>query len=145
VAEVARRAERAGARFAFLNADGFADATKADAMDRLGGPVDHLVYSVAAPRRTDPDTGEVYTSVIKPIGAPHRTRTLVFDSDGAAELKEVDVAAATPEEVASTVGVMGGADWARWVEALGARDLLAPGFTTVALSYIGYSRLVFDR
>lgn len=32
---------------------------------------------------------------------------------------------------------MGGDDWRRWIERLDARKLLADGFTTVALSYIG--------
>jgi enoyl-[acyl-carrier protein] reductase/trans-2-enoyl-CoA reductase (NAD+) len=32
---------------------------------------------------------------------------------------------------------MGGADWERWVTALAARGLLAEGFNTVALTYIG--------
>lgn len=32
---------------------------------------------------------------------------------------------------------MGGADWRLWVEALAGRGLLADGFTTVALTYIG--------
>ncbi|MFI7635882.1 hypothetical protein [Nonomuraea sp. NPDC049400] len=44
---------------------------------------------------------------------------------------------ATDAEKADTIKVMGGEDWARWVDALAARRLLRPGFTTVALSYIG--------
>jgi enoyl-[acyl-carrier protein] reductase/trans-2-enoyl-CoA reductase (NAD+) len=133
-------AQREGARVAFLNADAFADATKDEVLDlieRRFGRLDYLVYSIAAPRRTDPDSGEVYASVIKPIGAAHRTRTLVFDADGVPDCREVEVAPATDDETAQTVNVMGGADWSRWVDALTARNLLAPGFATVALSYIG--------
>jgi enoyl-[acyl-carrier protein] reductase/trans-2-enoyl-CoA reductase (NAD+) len=133
-------AERAGARVAFLNADAFADATKEEVLDLVEhrfGRLDYLVYSIAAPRRTDPDSGATYMSIIKPIGSAHRTRTLVFDGDGVADCREVEVAAATDDEIAQTVNVMGGADWSRWIDALTARNLLAPGFATVALSYIG--------
>ncbi|MFF1594694.1 hypothetical protein ACFVY0_42495 [Streptomyces sp. NPDC058286] len=33
---------------------------------------------------TDPDTGDVYASVLKPISSPYTTKTLVFDEHGAA-------------------------------------------------------------
>jgi enoyl-[acyl-carrier protein] reductase/trans-2-enoyl-CoA reductase (NAD+) len=39
----------------------------------------------------------------------------------------------------NTVAVMGGEDWAMWIDALKAENLLAPGATTVAYSYIGPS------
>jgi len=140
VIATARLAERAGAEVAFVNADAFADDTKVQVLDLIEkrfGRLDYLIYSIAAPRRTDPDTGVAYTSVIKPIGAPHRTKTLAFDSDGRAACTEIEVAPAEGDDVAQTVNVMGGADWVRWIDALAARDLLAPRFATVALSYIG--------
>jgi enoyl-[acyl-carrier protein] reductase/trans-2-enoyl-CoA reductase (NAD+) len=140
VITTAALAGKAGADFAFVNADAFADETKADVLDRIErrfGRLDHLVYSIAAPRRTDPATGTTHTSVIKPIGATHRTKTLVFDADARAECREVEVAPATAQETADTVAVMGGADWVRWIDALAARRLLAPDFNTVALTYIG--------
>jgi enoyl-[acyl-carrier protein] reductase/trans-2-enoyl-CoA reductase (NAD+) len=140
VITTAALAGKAGADFAFVNADAFADETKAEVLDRIErrfGRLDHLVYSIAAPRRTDPATGTTHTSVIKPIGATHRTKTLVFDADARAECREVEVAPATELETADTVAVMGGADWARWIDALAARRLLAPDFNTVALTYIG--------
>ncbi|WP_067130555.1 enoyl-[acyl-carrier-protein] reductase FabV [Microtetraspora malaysiensis] len=133
-------AQEAGSDFAFVNGDAFADATKDDVLDlvakRFGG-IDYLIYSVAAPRRTDPVTGALHQSVIQPVGAEHVTKTLEFDGDGTPHLKEIRVQPATDEETADTVKVMGGEDWARWVDALEARDLIRPGFTTVALSYIG--------
>jgi enoyl-[acyl-carrier protein] reductase / trans-2-enoyl-CoA reductase (NAD+) len=125
---------------AFLNADAFADETKQDALDliakRFGG-VDILIYSVAAPRRTDPATGETFQSTIKPLGTPHTTRTLEFDSDGTPALREISADPADEAETAATVKVMGGEDWSRWVTALGERGLLRDGFRTVALTYIG--------
>jgi enoyl-[acyl-carrier protein] reductase/trans-2-enoyl-CoA reductase (NAD+) len=132
-----------GSDFTFVNADAFDDTTKEEVLDltarRFGG-LDYLVYSVAAPRRTDPRSGQTYQSVIKTIGAPTTTRTLEFDGEGSPILRDLTVEPATSEETAATVQVMGGDDWERWIIALQERGLLRAGFTTVALSYIG-SRL----
>jgi enoyl-[acyl-carrier protein] reductase/trans-2-enoyl-CoA reductase (NAD+) len=129
-----------GSDVTFVNADAFADTTKDEVLDlvakRFGG-LDYLIYSVAAPRRSDPRTGETYASVIKPLGAAHTTRTLAFSPDGTSELEETTAEPATPEEAAATVKVMGGEDWGRWITALSERGLLHQGFQTVALSYIG--------
>ncbi|MFE4454399.1 enoyl-[acyl-carrier-protein] reductase FabV [Streptomyces sp. NPDC056796] len=130
-----------GRDFVFVNGDAFSDAVKDEVAglvrERFSGKLDHLVYSVAAPRRTDPDTGVTYSSVLKPIGEAHRTKTLVFDDGGAPEIRTVETRPAAGDDTEQTVAVMGGADWARWIDHLCARDLLAGGFTTVALSYIG--------
>jgi len=129
-----------GTDFTFLNVDAFSDAAKEQAaaiLARRFGPVDYLVYSVAAPRRTDPETGITYSSVLKPLGRPAAMRTLGFSADGEPALAEAVIEAATQEEEAATVAVMGGADWQRWVTDLGRRGLLAAGFRTVALTYIG--------
>ena len=138
-AETSALAAQLGRSWTFVNADAFADSTKDEVVDliasQLGG-IDHLVYSVAAPRRTDPRTGETYQSVLKAIGAEHTTKSLAFD-DGAPVLQEVGIEVATDDEIAQTVKVMGGEDWARWITALRDRDLLKPGFNTVALTYIG--------
>jgi len=138
-AETSALAAQLGRSWTFVNADAFADTTKDEVLDliasQLGG-IDHLVYSVAAPRRTDPRTGETYQSVLKAIGAEHTTKSLAFD-DGAPVLQEVGIEVATDDEIAQTVKVMGGEDWARWITALRERDLLKPGFNTVALTYIG--------
>jgi enoyl-[acyl-carrier protein] reductase/trans-2-enoyl-CoA reductase (NAD+) len=132
-----------GREFCFVNADAFADTTKTEVADliadRFGG-LDYLVYSVAAPRRTDPRTGATYESVIRPRGMAQATRTLEFDDDGRATVRDVTVEPASAAETADTVRVMGGEDWARWVDSLAARGLLRPGLRTVALSYLG-SRL----
>ncbi|MFD4751681.1 enoyl-[acyl-carrier-protein] reductase FabV [Streptomyces sp. NPDC058426] len=140
-AATAALARETGSDLVFLNGDAFSDAMKDEVADlverRFGGRLDYLVYSVAAPRRTDPDTGTMYTSVLKPIGAPYRTKTLAFDEDGTPDVHEVVAEAAEGDDIAQTVAVMGGTDWERWIDRLAARGLLADGFTTVALSYIG--------
>ncbi|MEV4510164.1 trans-2-enoyl-CoA reductase family protein [Dactylosporangium sp. NPDC049525] len=135
-------AAEAGSDFTFVNADAFADTTKDEVLDLIAkrfGQLDFLVYSVAAPRRTDPRTGTTYASVIKPLGTANTTRTLEFDSDGTPLLREVTAQPADEAEAADTVQVMGGEDWSRWVTALEDRKLLRTGFRTVALSYIGSS------
>ncbi|MEV6414758.1 enoyl-[acyl-carrier-protein] reductase FabV [Kribbella sp. NPDC051718] len=138
-AATAAYAETVGSTFHFINADAFADTTKADVLDLLQekfGGVDYLIYSVAAPRRVDPRTDTTYQSAIKAIGQAAETKSLAYD-DGQPVLQEVGIEVATDEEIADTVAVMGGEDWARWVDALEERKLLKDGFSTVALTYIG--------
>ena len=122
-----------------LNGDAFSDDIKektAEACKKLfgGEKIDLLVYSLAAPRRTDPKTGEVFSSVIKPVGKPYSGKTVDFHTG---EVKEVTIDPATDAEAAATVKVMGGEDWYLWIEKLKADGLLAEGFTTVNYSYIG--------
>ncbi|WP_328946649.1 enoyl-[acyl-carrier-protein] reductase FabV [Streptomyces sp. NBC_00250] len=140
-AATAQLARQHGRDMVFLNGDAFSDTMKEQVADllteRFGGRLDYLIYSVAAPRRTDPDTGDVHASVLKPVGSPHTTKTLVFDENGAPEVKEVTTAPAEGDDIEQTVAVMGGADWERWITFLAGRSLLADGFATAALSYIG--------
>lgn len=135
----AKIAAEASSDLRFINADAFADGTKEEVLDliseRFGG-VDQLIYSVAAPRRTDTRTGMTYHAVIKPLGTAHQGKTLSFDGE-VPQVREIRLEPASPPEAAQTVQVMGGEDWSRWVDALQARDLIRPGFVTVALTYIG--------
>jgi enoyl-[acyl-carrier protein] reductase/trans-2-enoyl-CoA reductase (NAD+) len=76
----------------------------------------------------------VHKSTLKPIGASYTNKTLDFNT-GAVSL--VTLEPATPEEVADTKAVMGGEDWEMWIDALAARNMLAPGCITMSYSYIG--------
>ncbi len=137
-AALARLAAEEGLQFEPLNGDCFDPAVRAEVLDRAAaslGQVDILIYSVAAPRRTDPRTGTLYHSAVKPIGDAYTARSVAF-ADGAV-LRETTLEPATEAEIEATVKVMGGEDWADWVTGLAARRLLAPGFTTVALTYVG--------
>jgi len=71
-----RAAHKDGLWAKSLNGDAFSEDMKAQALVLLKemGPVDLVFYSLAAPRRTDPKTGEVYKSVLKPSANPIRTR-----------------------------------------------------------------------
>ena len=90
-AETAALTFELGRSFSFVNADAFADTTKAEVLDviarRFGG-IDHLIYSVAAPRRVDPRNGETYQSAIKAIGAAPTMKSLAFE-DGSPVLQEI--------------------------------------------------------
>ncbi len=132
-----REARKAGIGAWNINGDGFTDDVRAQAIETLlrrMGPVDLVVYSVAAPRRTDPASGIQYTSAIKPIGRPATTRTIDWKNK---QVVEVTMDPATPEEVASTVKVMGGEDWELWITALERAAALATGARAVAFSYVG--------
>ncbi|MFE5842069.1 enoyl-[acyl-carrier-protein] reductase FabV [Streptomyces niveus] len=140
-AATAELARRHGHDMVFLNGDAFSDDMKNQVTEllkeRFGGRLDYLIYSVAAPRRLDPDTGATHASVLKPIGEAYRTKTLTFDSDGVPEVTDVESQPAEGDDIEQTVAVMGGADWERWIEHLERHGLLADGFKTAALSYIG--------
>jgi len=132
-----QQAEDSGLRAWNVNGDAFTDAVKKETADKIAanlGQIDLLVYSIAAPRRIDPDSGEIYTSVIKPLDRPFTELTVDFLTG---RVREITAEPATAREVAETVKVMGGEDWKRWIEHLLHRDLLADGFQTVAFSYIG--------
>lgn len=121
-----------------LNGDAFSHESKAQAIEiiknEMGGKVDLVVYSLASPRRTDPDTGEVYKSVLKTTGGDYTNKTLNTDKG---LVQEVTIGAATEEEITNTVKVMGGDDWELWMNALEGAGVLADGVKTVAYSYIG--------
>jgi enoyl-[acyl-carrier protein] reductase/trans-2-enoyl-CoA reductase (NAD+) len=138
-------AARAGLSSLTLNADAFSDQTRAETIDALracaekaGIPatLDLIIYSLASPVRTDPQTGVLYRSVIKPIGASYSGKTVDMMSG---KFGEASAEAATDEEIASTVKVMGGEDWELWLAALDRAGLLGEKTRTLAYSYIGPS------
>lgn len=121
-----------------VNGDAFSHDIKkktADLIEKDWEKVDLIVYSLASPRRTDPNTGEVYNSVIKPIGEePFRSKSINTDKE---LVTDAIIEPATDEQVHATIKVMGGEDWEMWIDYLNERGLLADDFRTVAYSYIG--------
>ncbi|WP_432727173.1 enoyl-ACP reductase FabV [Variovorax sp. W6] len=132
------RAAHAEGRYAkSINGDGFSDAMKQQVIDTIRadlGQVDLVVYSLAAPRRTHPKTGEVFNSVLKPVGKAVTLRGLDTDSG---TVKESVLEPATQEEIDNTVAVMGGEDWQMWIDALQQAGVLADGAKTTAFTYLG--------
>ncbi len=134
---VEEAAAREGIYAKSLNGDAFAESMKDEVIEILKkdlGPVDLFVYSLAAPRRTHPVTGATYRSTLKPIGASYTNKTLDFNTG---VVSEVTLDPASPEEVESTIQVMGGEDWEMWTDRLLKEGLLAPGAKVLAYSYIG--------
>lgn len=132
-----REARRTGIGAWNVNGDAFTAEVRRQAIETLRrqmGPVDIVVYSVAAPRRTDPATGVLHTSAIKPIGEPCTMRTIDWKNR---QVVEASMEPAAAEEIAATVKVMGGEDWELWLTALEQAGLLASGVRAVAFSYVG--------
>lgn len=130
-------AAAAGRKAVTLDGDAFSDEMKArviDAVRETLGQIDLVVYSLAAPVRTDPKTGITHRSAIKPLGDAVTVKTLNTDKG---EVHETLLQPATPEETEATVKVMGGEDWELWIEALSKAGVLAPGFRTLNYTYIG--------
>ena len=120
-----------------VNGDAFSNETKQLVIDTIKtdlGQIDAIIYSVAAPVRKLPDTGEVIRSSLKPIGETYTSTAIDTNKD---VIIEASVEPATEEEVANTVTVMGGQDWELWINALADAGVLADGVKTVAYSYIG--------
>ncbi|EJL32214.1 putative paraquat-inducible protein B [Caulobacter sp. AP07] len=131
------QAQARGRKAVTLDGDAFSNDMKAKVIAAVReelGQIDMLIYSMAAPVRTDPRTGETHRSVIKPLGEPVRVKTLNTDKG---EVFETELAPATLDETAATVAVMGGEDWEMWVAALADAGLLAEGFQTLDYTYIG--------
>jgi enoyl-[acyl-carrier protein] reductase / trans-2-enoyl-CoA reductase (NAD+) len=132
-------ARREGLAYKNIEGDGFQKETKALAVAaarELGIRYDLVVYSLAAPVRSEPETGKLYRSVIKPVGEVFRGRSL---DPFTLRLFDAEVESASEEELEATVKVMGGEGWEDWIEALSAAGVLAPKATTLAYSYIGPS------
>ncbi|KFZ40667.1 MULTISPECIES: enoyl-ACP reductase FabV [Thermoactinomyces] len=133
-----KEARKAGLVAESINGDAFSKEIKEQTIqkikNRLGGKVDMVVYSLAAPRRVHPETGETFHSVLKPIGKPFSNKAVDFHSGN---VSEMTIEPATDEEVHDTIQVMGGEDWQMWMDALKEADVLAEGVTTIAYSYIG--------
>jgi enoyl-[acyl-carrier protein] reductase/trans-2-enoyl-CoA reductase (NAD+) len=122
---------------ASINGDAFSDEVKrnvAEIIRKQMASVDLVIYSLASPKRTDPRTGQVHTSVLKPVGQAFTNQTIELDSG---KIVSVTLQSANENEIADTVAVMGGDDWRLWMRMLMEEKLLAEGARTLAYSYIG--------
>ncbi|MCX6837958.1 MAG: trans-2-enoyl-CoA reductase family protein [Verrucomicrobia bacterium] len=131
-------AQAAGLYARSFNGDAFSEAMKTEVIEAIKkdlGQVDCIIYSLASPRRTQPKTGEVFKSVLKPIGSASYTNKNL--NTGTGVVNEVTIEPANDDEIAQTIAVMGGEDWEMWIDALLAAGVVAEGTQTVAYSYIG--------
>jgi enoyl-[acyl-carrier protein] reductase/trans-2-enoyl-CoA reductase (NAD+) len=84
--------------------------------------------------RQHPVSGVLHRSVLKPIGDTFTDKTVDFHTG---IVSDVTITPCSDEDIANTVEVMGGEDWAMWMDALLNAGVLADGAMTVAYSYIG--------
>jgi enoyl-[acyl-carrier protein] reductase/trans-2-enoyl-CoA reductase (NAD+) len=132
-------ADKAGLYAKSVNGDAFSNEIKEQTLGLIKadlGQVDLVIYSLASPVRMHPVTGVLHRSVLKPIGSVFTNKTVDFHSG---KVSDISIEPCNEEDIANTVAVMGGEDWAMWIDALKESNLLAPGATTVAYSYIGPS------
>ena len=122
-----------------INGDAFSNEIKAQTLKLIKedlGQIDLVIYSLASPVRTHPDSGERFKSVLKPIGDTFTNNTVDFHTG---EVKEISIEPCSGDDIENTVTVMGGEDWQMWIDLLKSENVLAKDFKTVAYSYIGPS------
>ena len=134
-----KEAHHAGLYAKSINGDAFSKEVKQQTIDMIKadlGQVDLVIYSLASPVRMHPETGVLHRSVLKPIGSTFTNKTVDFHTG---IVTQVSIDPANQEDIDNTVVVMGGEDWSMWIEDMKAANVLAPGATTIAYSYIGPS------
>ena len=134
-----QEAQKAGLYAKSVNGDAFSNEIKQQTLDLIKadlGQVDLVIYSLASPVRQHPITGVLHRSVLKPIGGVFTNKTVDFHTGN---VSEVSIEPCSGDDIENTIAVMGGEDWAMWIDALKTQNLLAPGATTIAYSYIGPS------
>ncbi len=132
-----KHANIAGLYAKSINGDAFSNEIKEQTINLIKedlGKIDLVIYSLASPVRTHPETGKRFKSVLKPIGQDFSDKTVDFHTG---KVSEVAIKPAEGDDIENTVTVMGGEDWKMWMDALSKADVLEEGVTTVAYSYIG--------
>jgi enoyl-[acyl-carrier protein] reductase/trans-2-enoyl-CoA reductase (NAD+) len=132
-----KEATKAGLYAKSINGDAFSNEIKQQVVTLIKedlGKIDLVIYSLASPVRTHPETGKRFKSVLKPIGEVFTNKTVDFHTG---KVSEISINPAEGDDIENTVTVMGGEDWKMWIDALKNENLLADGATTVAYSYIG--------
>jgi len=132
-----KEAAQAGLYAKSINGDAFSNEVKQQTIDLIKkdlGQVDLVIYSLASPVRLHPKTGVLHRSSLKPIGSKFSNKTVDFHTG---IVSEVSIEPALQEDIDNTVVVMGGEDWAMWMNDLKEAGVLAQGAMTVAYSYIG--------
>jgi len=132
-----KEAEVAGLYAESINGDAFSHEIKAQTIETIKkdlGKVDLVIYSLASPRRTDPDSGVAYVSTLKPVGKSVVSKTF---NTSKKEVHEISLEPANQEEIDNTIKVMGGEDWELWIKVLNDAGVLADNCTTTSYTYIG--------
>src|SRR5206468_3330703 len=83
------------AEIAVVNGDAFSREIKEQTIARLkqaGRKLDLVVYSLAAPKRVDSADGVSYSSVLKPLGQPFRSKSINLGNE---QVVSVEIAPAS--------------------------------------------------
>jgi enoyl-[acyl-carrier protein] reductase / trans-2-enoyl-CoA reductase (NAD+) len=125
-----------------MNGDAFdpdlRDEVVEEIREHFGGKIHGLVWALAAPRATDPRTGQAVHSALRPLGMPVQVKTFTGRDEAAgSRVAHVEIPPGSPEEAIATIFVMGGGVVRNWIETLLAADVLAEGFTLLTVSYRG--------
>jgi enoyl-[acyl-carrier protein] reductase/trans-2-enoyl-CoA reductase (NAD+) len=134
-----KEAEKAGLYAKSINGDAFSTEIKNKTIELIKsdlGKIDLIIYSLASPVRTNPVTGVLHRSVLKPISNAFTNKTVDFHTGN---VTDITIAPCTEEDIENTVAVMGGEDWEMWIDALTEADALSDNALTIAYSYIGPS------
>ena len=135
-----QKAQTAGLYAKSINGDAFSTDVKQQTLDLIkkdwNNKVDLIIYSIASPRRTDPNSNKIYNSVLKPIGQSYKDRTIDIPTG---KIINVEIPPASEEEITATIKVMGGEDLQLWVDYLHNAKVLADNCKIVTYSYIGPS------
>jgi len=132
-----KEAHKEGRYAKSINGDAFSKEIKNQTVALIKadlGKIDLVIYSLASPVRTHPESGKRFKSTLKPIGDSYTNKTVDFHTG---EIKEITIAPAEGDDIENTITVMGGEDWQLWISALQEADVLSENFKTVAYSYIG--------
>jgi enoyl-[acyl-carrier protein] reductase / trans-2-enoyl-CoA reductase (NAD+) len=132
-----QQAEKFGTKHRDYVGDAFAQSTKdyiVNLIKKEFGTIDLIIYSLASGARNNPLTNELVRSSLKAIGEPVAGKTIDI---GELQIKDIQVGAATEQEIKDTVFVMGGSDWYDWVEQLSTAQVLSPGVKAISYTYIG--------
>ena len=132
-----KEAQKEGIYAKSINGDAYSNEIKEQTIQLIKedlGQIDLVIYSLASPVRTHPETGVKYKSTLKPIGDTYTNKTVDFHTG---VVKEISIEPSKGDDIENTVTVMGGEDWEMWINALKKEGLLSADFKTVAYSYIG--------
>jgi len=133
-----QQAEQAGLYAKSINGDAFSEEIKQQTIDLIKQDfpdgIDLVIYSLASPKRTNPQDGQTYSSTLKPTKSAFTEKTVNVMTG---EVSEVHLDPASDKEIEHTKQVMGGDDWYHWMETLNEAGVLANQVKTLAYSYIG--------
>jgi len=121
-----------------IQSDVFAKKTKEKVIEAIEtyfeGEVDLIIYSIASNKRRQTKTNDFWRAVIKPMKEALHTNIIDINNDS---MQNIIIPPASEDEIFSTQKVMGGEDWASWVETLINSESIAEKCQSIAFSYIG--------